>query len=87
MSALAPKKLVRTSRHRILYQIGIFSTTRHGSPPPSRQRAHLAVVASSRPDRYDVLVGTNAVARLLTRSEALACIMGAGGAFAVCVKH
>ena len=33
--------------------------------------AQLAVAASSRPDRYDVLVGTNAVARLLTRSEAL----------------
>ena len=45
--------------------------------------AQLAVVASLRPDRYDgVLVGKNAVARLLTRSEALACIMGAGGAFA-----
>lgn len=43
--------------------------------------AQLAVAASSRPDRYDVFVGTNAVARLLTRSEALACIMGAGGAF------
>ena len=50
--------------------------------------AQLAVVASLRPDRYDgVLVGKNAVARLLARSEALACIMGAGGAFAVCVKH
>ena len=50
--------------------------------------AQLAVVASLRPDRYDgVLVGKNAVARLLTRSEALACIRGAGGAFAVCVKH
>ena len=50
--------------------------------------AQVAVVASLRPDRYDgVLVGKNAVARLLTRSEALACIMGAGGAFAVCVKH
>ena len=43
--------------------------------------AKLAVVASSRSSRYDVLVGKNAVARLLTRSEALACIMGAGGAF------
>ena len=43
--------------------------------------AQLAVAASSRPDRYDVLVGTNAVARLLTRSEALACVMGAGGVF------
>ena len=49
--------------------------------------AHLAVVASSRLDRYDVLVGKNTVARLLTRSEALAVSMGAGGAFAVCVKH
>ena len=49
--------------------------------------AHLAVVASSRLDRYDVLVGKNTVARLLARSEALACIMGAGGASAVCVKH
>ena len=45
--------------------------------------AQVAVVASSRPDRYDgVLIGKNVVARLLTRSEALACIMGAGGAFA-----
>ena len=48
--------------------------------------AHLAVVASSRPDRYDVLVGKNAVARLLTRSEALACIMGVVGAFACLAK-
>ena len=32
-------------------------------------------------------IGKNVAARLLTRSEALACIMGAGGAFAVCVKH
>lgn len=40
--------------------------------------AQVAVVASSR----DVLVGKNTVARLLTRSEALACIMGAVGAFA-----
>lgn len=48
--------------------------------------AQLAVVASLRPDRYDgVLVGKNAVARLLTRSEALACIMGAGGASAYLV--
>ena len=48
--------------------------------------AQLAVVASLRPDRYDgVLVGKNAVARLLTRSEALACIMGAGGASACLV--
>ena len=45
--------------------------------------AQLAVVASSRPGRYDVLVGTNAVARLLARPEALACVMGAGGAFAI----
>ena len=48
--------------------------------------AQLAVVASLRPDRYDgVLVGKNAVARLLARSEALACIMGAGGASAYLV--
>ena len=48
--------------------------------------AQLAVVATLRPDRYDgVLVGKNAVARLLTRSEALACIMGAGGASAYLV--
>ena len=47
--------------------------------------AKLAVVASSRSSRYDVLVGKNAVARLLTRSEALACIMGAGGASAYLV--
>ena len=49
--------------------------------------AQVAVVASSRPDRYDVLVGKSAVARLLTRPEALACIMGAGGAFAVCARR
>ena len=48
--------------------------------------AQLAVVASLRPNRYDVLIGKNAAARLLTRSEFLVCIMGAGGAFAVCVK-
>ena len=48
--------------------------------------AQLAVVASLRPDRYDgVIVGKNAVARLLARSEALACIMGAGGASAYLV--
>ena len=45
--------------------------------------AQLAVVASLRPDRYDILIGKNVAARLLTRSEALACIMGAGGAFAI----
>ena len=44
--------------------------------------AQLAVVASLRPDRYDILVGKSAVARLLTRSEAFACVMGAGGVFA-----
>ena len=44
--------------------------------------AQLAVAASLCPDRHDVLVGKNAVARLQTRSEALTCIMGAGGAFA-----
>ena len=48
--------------------------------------AQLAVVASLRPDRYDILVGKNAVARLLTRSEALACIMGVVGAFACLAK-
>lgn len=44
--------------------------------------AQLAVVLSTRPDRYHVLVGQSVVAQLLSRSEALACIMGAGGAFA-----
>ena len=44
--------------------------------------AQLAVVLSARSDRYDVLVGQNAAARLLSCQEALACIMGAGGAFA-----
>ena len=50
--------------------------------------AQLAVVASLRPDRYEiVLIGKNVAARLLTRSEALACIMGAGGAFASYASH
>ena len=43
----------------------------------------IEVCAGARKGRYDVLFGGSPVAKLLGRGEALACIMGIGGALTV----